>query len=175
MDVALALAAAVLFAFGTVLQQRVAVTASDEEAARAGFLIRLARRPQWLAGIATDGGGLVCQAGALAAGRIVVVQPILAASLVFTLPIGAWLNHRPLRRRNLAAALTVTGGLALFLIVADPSGGREDATVKAWIMSGAVCAAVCVPLVVAGFRAAPARKAASSGAQPASSTASARL
>jgi hypothetical protein len=67
MDVALAFAAAVLFAFGTVPQQRVAVTASDEEAARASFLIQLARRPQWLTGIATDGGGLVCQAGALAA------------------------------------------------------------------------------------------------------------
>ena len=160
MDVALALAAAVLFAFGTVLQQRVAVTASDEEAAKASFLIQLARRPQWLAGIATDGGGLVCQAGALAAGRIVVVQPILAASLVFTLPIGAWLNHRPLRRRNVAAALTVTAGLALFLIVANPSGGRNDATVKAWVVSGAICAAVRVPLAAAGFRAAPARKAA---------------
>jgi hypothetical protein len=160
MDVALALVAAVLFAFGTVLQQRVAASASDEEAARAGFLLQLARRPQWLAGIATDGGGLVCQAGALAAGRLVVVQPILAASLVFALPIGAWVNHRPLRRRNVAAALTVMAGLTVFLIVSDPSGGRDDPTIRAWIVSGAVCGAVCAPLVALGFRAGPARKAA---------------
>src|SRR5436305_13977146 len=99
MDVGLALLSALLFAFGTVLQQRVAATASDEEAARVGFLFRLARRPVWLAGIGADAGGLVCQAVALAHGRLVVVQPILAASLMFTLPIGAWLEHRRMRPR----------------------------------------------------------------------------
>src|SRR5919204_4385182 len=126
MDVALALAAALLFALGTVLQQRVASTASDEEAASAGFLLRLARRPEWLAGIATDGGGFVCQAGALAAGRLVVVQPVLATTLVFALPIGAWMDRRRVSRRDLAGALAVTGGLAVFPVVAGPSGGRQQ-------------------------------------------------
>jgi drug/metabolite transporter (DMT)-like permease len=161
MDVALALLSALLFAFGTVLQQRVAATASDEEAARAGFLFRLARRPVWLAGIGADAGGLVCQAVALAHGRLVVVQPILAASLMFTLPIGAWLEHRRMRPRAVIGALTVAVGLAVFLIVADPGGGRDDATVTGWIVSGAVCGAVCTPLVMLAWRSAsPARKAA---------------
>src|ERR687888_788454 len=111
MDVALALAAALLFALGTVLQQRVASTASDEEASSAGFLLRLARRPQWLAGIATDGGGFVCQAGALAAGRLVVVQPVLATTLVFALPIGAWMDRRRLRHRDLARDAPAPSGL----------------------------------------------------------------
>jgi drug/metabolite transporter (DMT)-like permease len=160
MDVALALVAAVLFAFGTVLQQRVAASASDEEAARAGFLLRLARRPAWLAGIACDAGGLVCQAAALSVGRLVVVQPILAAYLMFTLPIGAWLDHRRMRPRAVLGALAVAFGLTVFLIVADPGGGRDDATVGAWIISGAVCAVVCIPLVSRAHGAAPARKAA---------------
>jgi drug/metabolite transporter (DMT)-like permease len=160
MDVALALIAAVLFAFGTVLQQRVAASASDDEAARAGFLISLARRPLWLAGIACDAGGLVCQAAALSIGRLVVVQPILAAYLMFTLPIGAWLEHRRMRPRAVVGALTVASGLALFLLVADPGGGRKDATVSAWIISGAICGLVCAPLIALARGAAPARKAA---------------
>ncbi len=94
----LALAAALFFALGTVLQQRVAASASAEEAAKLGFLLRLARRPAWLAGIASDAAGFVCHAAALAAGRLVVVQPILATSLVFALPIGAWLDSGGSRR-----------------------------------------------------------------------------
>jgi drug/metabolite transporter (DMT)-like permease len=149
MDVGLALAAALLFSLGTVLQQQVAETASEEEARGAGFLLRLARRPRWLAGILSDGLGFVCQAGALAAGRLVVVQPLLASSVVFSLPLGATLGGRRVGYRELAAAVAVTAGLAVFLVVADPSGGRDDATTAAWLVSFAVAAALCGPLVLA--------------------------
>jgi drug/metabolite transporter (DMT)-like permease len=149
-DVTLAFVAALLFSLGTVLQQQVAATTSEQESEGAGFLLKLARRPRWLAGIASDGLGFVCQAGALAAGRLVVVQPILATSLVFALPLGARLNHRPVRRQAMAAAAAVTGGLAAFLVLADPSGGKDDASTGAWIVSFAVSAVVCGGLVVAG-------------------------
>jgi drug/metabolite transporter (DMT)-like permease len=149
-DIGLALAAALLFSLGTVLQQQVAQTASEEESQGAGFLLQLARRPRWLAGIASDGLGFVCQAGALAAGRLVVVQPILATSLVFALPLGARLNHRPVSRRAMAAAAAVTGGLAAFLVLADPSGGKDDATTAAWIVSFAIATVACGALVAAG-------------------------
>jgi hypothetical protein len=86
---ALALAAAILSALGTVLQQRVAATATGTQAMRAGFLLRLARQPLWLVGIAVDVAGFVCQAAALGLGRIVVVQPLLASSVVFALPFGS--------------------------------------------------------------------------------------
>src|SRR5215218_6641916 len=122
MAIALALGAALLFSLGTVLQQQVAETASEEEARGAGFLVRLARRPRWLAGIAADALGFVCQAGALAAGRLVVVQPLLATSVVFSLPLGTLLGGRRVGRRELAAALAVTAGLGVFLVVADPAG-----------------------------------------------------
>ena len=42
--------------------------------------------------------------------------------------------------------MTVAAGLALFLIVANTSAGRNDPTVAAWVVSGVICAAVCVPL-----------------------------
>jgi drug/metabolite transporter (DMT)-like permease len=162
-DVALALAAALFFAGGTVLQGRVAATASDDEALKAGFLLRLARRPQWLAGIALDGLGFVCQAIALAVGRLVVVQPLLAASVVFALPLGARLDHKRVGRRELVAAVAVTAGLGAFLIAGDPTGGREDATATAWIASFAIAGALCAALVLAARGAPPARKAAMIG------------
>lgn len=140
--VVLTLAAAVLFAVGTVLQQRVTVTASAKEARDTWFLVRLARRPAWLAGIAADGLGFGCHAAALAAGRLAVVQPLLATTLVFTLPLGAWLDHRRVDRRELAAAVVMTGGLALFLLLANPSGGHDDASPGAWAVALLACGLV---------------------------------
>jgi drug/metabolite transporter (DMT)-like permease len=160
LEVVLALAAAVLFAFGTVLQQKEAEQVSDDAALKAGFLLRLAKRPVWLAGMAADGIGYAAQAAALGIGRIVVVQPILATTVVFALPLGVWILGQRVGRREGLAALAVTAGLGVFLVVADPEGGREDATTAAWIASFAVAAAVCVPLVLAGRRAGtPAMKA----------------
>ena len=160
LEVSLALVAALLFALGTVLQQKEAQEVSDEDARKAGFLLRLARRPVWLAGMAADGVGYVAQAAALGIGRIVVVQPLLATTVVFALPLGARILGQPIRRRDALAALAVTAGLGVFLVVADPQGGREDATTAAWIASFGVAAAVCVPLVLAGRRAStPAMKA----------------
>src|SRR5919109_3294319 len=144
MDVVLALAAALFFSLGTLLQQQVASTASEEEARRAGFLLRLARRPRWLAGIGADALGFVAQAAALGIGRLVVVQPLLSTTVVFSLPLGAKLGGRRVVRRDMIAALAVTAGLGVFLVVGGPSGGREDATNAAWIVSFALAAGICV-------------------------------
>lgn len=81
MAVLVALAAALCFAAGTMLQQKVAAQASDDEAVIAGFLVRLAREPLWLAGIAVDGLGFVFQALSLKVGQPAVVQPLLAATM----------------------------------------------------------------------------------------------
>jgi drug/metabolite transporter (DMT)-like permease len=163
MDVALALAAALLFALGTVLQQQVAATATEEEARGAGFLLRLARRPRWLAGIAADALGFVAQAAALGLGRIVVVQPLLATSVVFALPLSARLEHKPVSRPEILAALAVTAGLGAFLVLADPEGGVENASAVAWIVSFGVAAVVCGALVVAARGRAPVHRAAMLG------------
>jgi drug/metabolite transporter (DMT)-like permease len=163
-DVVLALAAALVFSLANVLQQEVASTASEEEARRPGFLLQLARRPRWLAGIAADALGFALQAAALAVGRLVVVQPLLATTVVFSLPLGAKLGGRRVVRRDMVAALAVTAGLAIFLVVADPSGGREDATAAAWIVSFAVAAVVCAALTLAARGRPPERRAGLVGA-----------
>ena len=122
MDVALALAAAFLFALGSVLQQRAGMD-EPEAVEGAGLLLRMARRPVWLAGIAADSLGFVGQAVALTIGRLAVVQPVLAASMVFALPLGRRITDQRISRNDVAAAALVTVALVAFLTIADPNGG----------------------------------------------------
>jgi drug/metabolite transporter (DMT)-like permease len=159
----LALVAAVMFALGTVIQQREAMTVPDEEAESVGFLLKLARRPVWLAGIAADALGFVAQAAALGIGRVIVVQPILATSVVWALPLGAKLSGQRLVRRDIAAAVAVTAGLGAFLVISDPSGGRDDAPIAAWVAAGVPLCLVAAGLTVAGLGGSPRRKAAALG------------
>jgi drug/metabolite transporter (DMT)-like permease len=160
MDVVLALGAALLFSLGTVLQQQEASRATEAEARGAGFLLRLARRPRWLAGIVADALGFVAQAAALGLGRIVVVQPLLATSVVFSLPLGARLEHKPVSRPDVLAALAVTAGLGAFLVLADPAGGVDNPPAGAWIISFAVAAVLCAALTLSARGRAPVHRAA---------------
>ena len=160
MAIPLALAAALLVSLGTVLQQQVAATASEEEARGAGFLLRLARQPRWLGGIVADGLGFVAQAAALGLGRIVVVQPLLATSVVFALPLGARFEHKPVSRPEILGALAVTAGLGAFLVLADPGGGVNNASATAWVVSFAVAAVLCSALTLSARGRAPVHRAA---------------
>lgn len=163
MEVALALAAALLFALGTVLQEQVASQSSDEESRSANFLVALARKPRWVAGIAADALGFVGQAWALAIGKLVVVQPLLATAVVFALPLGAKLAGRRVSMREVGAAIAVTAGLGAFLVVADPSGGVENANAAEWIGSFAVCGGLSLVLMLAARGRSPAHRAALMG------------
>lgn len=151
MEIVLAVASAFLFALGTVLQQR-AGAESPSTGASAGRLLQMVRRRVWLAGIACDGLGLVAQAAALGIGRLAVVQPLLISSVVFALPLGVRLSGQRVRPVDVGAAAVVAAALVGFLVVADPSGGRSEAPVGAWLVAGAASAAVCAPLVWLGRR-----------------------
>jgi drug/metabolite transporter (DMT)-like permease len=141
MDIVLALVAALLFGVGTVLQQRAAMQVPDDEVMKAGLLVRLARQPVWLAGIVADALGFVAQAVALAVGRIVVVQPLLATAVVFALPLGARLDRRRLTRNEIIGAIAVVGGVASFVVVSNPTGGVDNPELGVWIVAGAACLA----------------------------------
>jgi drug/metabolite transporter (DMT)-like permease len=147
MEIVLALIAALLFALGTVLLQRAGLE-EGTEGSSSGLLVRMARRPVWLAGIAADALGFVAQAAALTIGRLAVVQPLLVSAVVFALPLGAKLTDQRIRRIDVAAAALVTFSLILFLTIANPSGGRDDAPLGEWLIAFGVIGALCVPLVV---------------------------
>jgi drug/metabolite transporter (DMT)-like permease len=147
--IALALVGAVLFAFGTVLQQKAAMEEAGDESLGAGGLVRLLRKPVWLLGVAIDGAGYACQAAALGVGTIVVVQPLLVLSVVFALPIGARLTGQRVGRREIVGAIAVVIGLVVFTIVSNPEGGKDDATDRAWIIGAAIIGGVSLVLFLA--------------------------
>lgn len=147
MDVVLALAAAFFFALGLVLQEKAAAD-QPPESVGAGFLARLAAQPVWLIGLLAQGVGFVAQAIALGIGRMVVVQPLLVATIVFALPLGRLIEKRPIRRNDLIGATLVTAGLGALLVVSKPSAGKDDASLLSWALVGGGAVAVAVVLFV---------------------------
>ena len=118
----LAILAAVLFALGTVLQQK-GTMATGEDDSR--FLLHILRRPVWLAGAALQSAGWVVQAAALDRASLVVVQSITALSLVLALPLGVALTSQHIGRRELAGAtLDAARHRLLHLGRASPRAGR---------------------------------------------------
>jgi drug/metabolite transporter (DMT)-like permease len=120
----------------------------------------MARRPVWLAGIGADALGFVAQAAALGTGRLAVVQPLLVTSIVFALPLGVRLSGQRVHRIDVIAAAGLVVALVAFLVIATPSGGRSEAPLARWLISGGVSAMLCVPLVALARRGPPARRAA---------------
>lgn len=145
----LALVGAVLFAFGTVLQQKGAMEEAGDETLGAGGLVRLLRKPVWLLGVAIDALGYACQAAALGVGTIVVVQPLLVLSVVFALPIGARFTGQRIGRREILGAVAVVIGLVIFTLVSNPEGGKDDATDRAWIIGAVITGGLAAVLVLA--------------------------
>ena len=94
-------------------------------------MTRLVRRPIWLAGTAGDTLGYVAQAAALGLGSLVLVQPLLATSLLFALPLGAWWAGRRLRRSDGVWALVLTAALGVFLVAGNPTNGVDRAPIGA--------------------------------------------
>lgn len=162
--VLLALGAAFLYALGTVLQQKGGMGAAAGSELAAGFLARLATRPLWLLGVAVVLAGFAMQAAALGLGRLIVVQPIQVISVVFALPLGAYLTRQRVGRREVSGALLVTGGLIAFLALIDPSGGNNDAPAGEWLIAGGIAAGVCLAILLISLRTRPALRAALLGA-----------
>lgn len=140
--VALALGAALAFATSNVLEQHAAREQPDDLSMRPALLVRLARSGRWLAGFGSDVGGFVLQAAALAVGALIVVAPVIALGVLFTLAIDALATGRRFRPVEVVAALTLSAALTLFLAISSPSGGVSRAPMRDWIPAAIVV--VCV-------------------------------
>jgi drug/metabolite transporter (DMT)-like permease len=158
--VTLALAAALCFAGASVLQQQAAAAAPADRSMRLGLLTHLVQRPRWLCGIIVDIVGYTFQVLALDQGPLALVQPLLAAGLLFALVFNASPGQRGLRKRDWGAALVTAAGLAVFVIVGAPKGDPSTTTAAGWAAFAAVSAAgVTVALIMARRRRAGARAA----------------
>jgi hypothetical protein len=136
----LALGSALAYALAAVFQQRAAREVPEEHSMRLGLLWRLIRRPLWLGGAALDWLGFGFQAASLGLGSLILVQPVLCTGLLFALPIGARWAGRRLTRSDWTAASGLTVALVVFLLVGDPSEGRNYASGREWLVAGGVTA-----------------------------------
>ncbi|MFB7273580.1 DMT family transporter [Streptomyces sp. NPDC056244] len=117
----------------SVLQRRAASTVPDAVAMRLSLIGHLLRQRVWLMGIGLVIVAAVCQAVALATGPIAVVQPIFVIELPATLLIAGYSFRIRLPRRIWYGVAAVTGGLALGMATAAPSGGTDSVSGYAWI------------------------------------------
>jgi drug/metabolite transporter (DMT)-like permease len=147
MAIALALLAGLSYAGASVLQQRAASEQPPELSLRPALISALVRRPVWLLGIVLDIGAYGLEAGALAAGTVVTVAPLLVSGLLFALPFSTIGDSRRVTRREWIPAIAVTGGLAIFVVVGSPKGDRSTASLGAWVTAGVVVAVVTTALV----------------------------
>jgi drug/metabolite transporter (DMT)-like permease len=132
----------------------------------ARLLVRLARRPAWLLGIAAMIGGFIFQITALRFGDLSQVQPILAAELLFVFGYLAVAGTRRVAGRDVLAAAAMSAGIGVFLRLAAPSGGRLHAPGSSWLLAGLVTAGIVAAASGLGRRpgASPSRRAAVLGA-----------
>ena len=157
--VLIALAAAICFAFANVLQQRVASRLPTTVAFDTGVLFKLARRPLWLVGFVAIVVSISLQAAALGMGRLVVIEPVLASSLLVALALAAWAEHRRMRPGEWAAAIATFAGLAAFLVASEPSGGRPTAGTLQLALAAAGALAVAAIATLIAVRLSPVRRA----------------
>jgi hypothetical protein len=140
MAIVFALAGAGCYALASVTQQQAASKLRSSTAVDPVLLLRLARAPRWLASLVAVIAGFGCQAVALSLGRLVVVEPVFPAGLLFALMLAARAQGRRLRHAEWTAAVAAIAGLAVFLVAAEPSGGHT--TAPAGILAVAVGTAV---------------------------------
>ncbi|WP_030825334.1 DMT family transporter [Streptomyces hygroscopicus] len=105
LSVLLALASAVCYAAGAILQEHVAATTPRLASAPL-------RRGSWWAAVTLNGAGAALHVIALAYGPLSVVQPLGALTIVFALPMAAVFVRRPVGASGWRGALLATVGLA---------------------------------------------------------------
>ena len=106
----LAVAASLCTATSSVCQ-RIGARSSPAAGFDLRLVFRLARQPVWLLGIASMILGFVCQLTALRFGQLALVQPILAAELLFVFGYLALAGSRRVKPRDWLAAAAMSAGI----------------------------------------------------------------
>lgn len=151
--VLLGLAAAVFLALGFVLQQRAAAEAPVNDMLSLRILVDLMRRPLWLAGIGSMIVGQLLGAAALRFGELTIVEPLLAANILFALPLAASLRREHLGMREWSGALALAAGLGGFVWAADPQGSEAlQLPWPNWAVSTGAIIAIALGLVAVAKR-----------------------
>lgn len=108
---ALAVAAAILAAFGTIMRQQATQSSGGIDRA-------------WVIGAVVAIGAFGLQIAALVVGTVLLVQPLIVLSVLFELLIQTWLLKRAPTLRQWLNGAAVAGGVAMFVVFASPTPAR---------------------------------------------------
>ncbi|MGH9083527.1 MAG: DMT family transporter [Acidimicrobiales bacterium] len=139
-------------ALTSVLQRMGVEDAPGGDTMRLRLLAFAVRRRVWLAGLAFMVLSFVFQAAALHLGRLTEVQPVLTTELLFLVLILAVWFRFAVGWREWAAVVAAAGGLAGFLVFANPRGGNLQPTTLDWVEVGVPCLGATVLAVVLARR-----------------------
>jgi len=159
LTVAFALAAAFSNAVNLMTQHSASISAPKREKGWR-LVAYLVRQPLWLLGCVAAVGSFAFQALALHNGQLSVVQPILVTELVFVLVLRRVWIRQDVARAAWAAVLVVCVALAVFLAVAEPTGGHPTPERAEWLSAVFVFGGTIAVSAVLGMRGSPVRRAA---------------
>ncbi|MBN9643743.1 DMT family transporter [Corynebacterium mendelii] len=121
-------------AWGTVVRHRVAGRVEVKKEKSSGAAARaMAGQPIWWAGTFLALSGYALQVVALGFGTLLVVQPMLVLSLVFTLPMSAWAEGRKISRAETTWALLLSLAVAAVVLLGRPNPGTIHPPLSRWI------------------------------------------
>lgn len=138
----LALVSALLVAIGTLVRQRSSTSSGG-----------ITKR--WWIGVGIAALGFVVQAVALGLGTLLLVQPLIVLSVLFALPMEAYLDHRRLSFHEWKWGIILTVCVAAFVALALPTGNKNLASGPTVAYSTVVVIAILVALVVGAKFASP--------------------
>ncbi len=148
----LALLAALSNALTSLLQRMGVEDAPEDSTLKLSLLTHAIKRGVWLLGFAFMVASFIMQAVALHLGDLSVVQPILTTELLFlVLLLATWFRFG-IGLREWLGCVAAAGGLAGFLIFAQPGGGNLHPSNLGWLVAGSICGGVIVLAVVLALR-----------------------
>lgn len=139
--VMLGLGSALSIAWGTVIRHRLADELPDDAGTMSGVW-SVVSRPMWWAGVLLALAGYGLQIGALAFGTLLLVQPLLVMSLMFTLPLAAKFAGRRISKSETAWAVLLTIAVGVLVMLGRPLPGDPQPPLSRWIPALAVGAVV---------------------------------
>lgn len=125
-----ALLSALTIAWGTVIRHRVASTSEDNDVP----LLNAVRSPRWWGGLLGAMAGYGLQIVALNFGTLLIVQPILVLSLMFTLPLSARMDGRRISKAETTWAFLLTVAVAVLVVLGRPTSGDPHPPLKIWLL-----------------------------------------
>jgi drug/metabolite transporter (DMT)-like permease len=114
------------------------------------LLLRLARRPRWLAATALAALGWPLQLAALALAPVTLVQPALASGLIVLLVLGATVLGERVGRTEIAGSAAIVAGVAALAIAAPERSTHAAGAAALASTLGALAAIALLPLAIRG-------------------------